>query len=285
MRASLKATFGSTWTGPRSVPNGFRPAVVRLAADAPPMRLEFQVAGLERVYFATLGRYPEHGSAMFLSPRLLDNQGACVEWNWVARPSPARRAGQAVTASCRSTARRSGASRSRWAKSASSSTGNTSDWRWTSATSRRSGCPLRGRRLPADLRPRSGVSQNPGSAVGPRGSRFPRSAIADRDGDGAARRDLERVPADLGRRLRTYYLARPASDWNWPARRSNSSTRPCPGRDLAAELDALADRVGRYALRTEIRLPRRPESSSPGRWTCGDGSSSRTPRSISTGCC
>ncbi|MHB0956985.1 MAG: HzsA-related protein [Pirellulaceae bacterium] len=80
MRASLEATFGASaeQDSARSR-EGFRRAVVRLAADAPPIRLTFHVAGLERLFFATLGRYPDHGSAHFLRPRLFDKQGHCTE--------------------------------------------------------------------------------------------------------------------------------------------------------------------------------------------------------------
>jgi len=80
MRASLEATFGSTAEKDRAgEPNEFRPEIVRLAADAQPVRLEFRVDGLERLYFATLGRQPESGSAHFLSPRLFDKQGNSTE--------------------------------------------------------------------------------------------------------------------------------------------------------------------------------------------------------------
>ena len=80
MLASLEVTFGSTVEkGRAAVPDGFRPAIVRLTAEAQPVRLEFRVDGLERVYFATPGRLPEAGSAHFLSPRLFDNKGNSVE--------------------------------------------------------------------------------------------------------------------------------------------------------------------------------------------------------------
>ncbi len=80
MRASLKATFQATVAQDRGgAPRGFRPALIRLTADAPPLRLEFNIEGVERLYFATLGRYPEHGSAHFLRPRLFDKQGHAVE--------------------------------------------------------------------------------------------------------------------------------------------------------------------------------------------------------------
>ena len=75
--ASLEATFGPLLEKDRGAagPSGFRPASVRLTADGQPVQLEFRVAGLERLYFATLGRPPESGSAHFLSPRLFDKQG------------------------------------------------------------------------------------------------------------------------------------------------------------------------------------------------------------------
>ncbi len=64
LRASLETTFGPTAGINRAAaPSGFRPAIVRLTADAHPVRLEFRVDGLERLYFATLGRKPESGSA------------------------------------------------------------------------------------------------------------------------------------------------------------------------------------------------------------------------------
>ncbi len=80
MRASLQATFGSTVERDRATgPSGFRPAIVRLTADAQPLRLEFRVDGLQRLYFATLGRQRENGSTHFLSPRLFDKQGNSIE--------------------------------------------------------------------------------------------------------------------------------------------------------------------------------------------------------------
>jgi len=80
MRASLEATFGPTVEKDRAAAgeSGFRPAIVRLAADAQPVRLEFRVEGLKRLYFATLGRVA-HGSAHFLNPRLFDKQGNAIE--------------------------------------------------------------------------------------------------------------------------------------------------------------------------------------------------------------
>ena len=81
MLASLEATFGSTIEKDRADAGSsrFRPATKRLTADAQPVRLEFRVDALERLYFATLGRLPENGSAHFLSPRLFDKQGNSVE--------------------------------------------------------------------------------------------------------------------------------------------------------------------------------------------------------------
>jgi len=80
MRASLEATFGSVPEKDRAAEHGgFRPEIVRLTAEGQPVRLEFQIGGLERLYFATLGRHPENGSAHFLSPRLFDKQGNSVE--------------------------------------------------------------------------------------------------------------------------------------------------------------------------------------------------------------
>ncbi len=79
MRALLEAAFGSTVEKDLAAdPSGFRPAMVRLTADAQPVRLEFRVDGLERVYFAALGRPAESGSAQFLSPRLFDKQGNSI---------------------------------------------------------------------------------------------------------------------------------------------------------------------------------------------------------------
>jgi hypothetical protein len=81
MLASLEATFASTVEKDHAAAGAgeFRPAIVRLTADAQPERLEFSVDGLQRLYFATLGREPESGPAHFLSPRLFDKQGNSVE--------------------------------------------------------------------------------------------------------------------------------------------------------------------------------------------------------------
>ena len=81
MLASLEATFGRSDAEDRTAAgtSGFRPAIIRLATDARPVRLELRVDGLERLYFAALGRLPENGSAHFLSPRLFDQQGHSVE--------------------------------------------------------------------------------------------------------------------------------------------------------------------------------------------------------------
>jgi len=80
MRASLEATFGSIFAEADSLTmGGFRPAVVRLAADAAPGLLKLQVTDLERVYFAALGYYPLHGSAYFVRPRLFDKAGGSID--------------------------------------------------------------------------------------------------------------------------------------------------------------------------------------------------------------
>jgi len=79
MLASLEATFGPMVGKDRAgAPAGFQPAMVRLTADGQPLRLEMRVAGLDRLYLATLGRQPEHGSACFLNPRLFDKQGRAM---------------------------------------------------------------------------------------------------------------------------------------------------------------------------------------------------------------
>jgi hypothetical protein len=80
MRASLKAVFGpADAKEPGAGSSGFRPAIERLTADGQPVRLEFRVAGLQRLYFATLGSPAEgSGSAHFLSPRLFDKQSRSV---------------------------------------------------------------------------------------------------------------------------------------------------------------------------------------------------------------
>ena len=80
MRASLGATFGPMVERERATTGSgaFRPGIVRLTAGASPERLEFRVDGLERLYFATLGRPPESGTAHFLSPRLFDKQGNSI---------------------------------------------------------------------------------------------------------------------------------------------------------------------------------------------------------------
>ncbi|MFV2069753.1 MAG: TolB family protein, partial [Pirellulales bacterium] len=78
--ASLEATFGSGADAARGAAySRFQPAIIRLAADAQPVRLELRVEGLKRLYFATLGRQPESGSAHFLSPRLFDKRGHSIE--------------------------------------------------------------------------------------------------------------------------------------------------------------------------------------------------------------
>ncbi|MCY2990434.1 MAG: hypothetical protein NTY19_21535, partial [Planctomycetota bacterium] len=80
MRASLEAAFGPAGEKDQAAgARGFRPAMVRLTADGQPLRLEFRLAGLERLYLATLGRPADgSGSAQFLSPRLFDKQGQSV---------------------------------------------------------------------------------------------------------------------------------------------------------------------------------------------------------------
>lgn len=79
MCASLEAAFGATAEKDLAAdPGGFRPAMVRLTTDGQPVRLEFRVAGLERLYFAALGRPAESGAAQFLAPRLFDRQGNSV---------------------------------------------------------------------------------------------------------------------------------------------------------------------------------------------------------------
>src|SRR3972149_5289981 len=80
MLASLKAVFALTAEKDLAAgPSGFRPAIVRLTADGQPVRLGVRVRGLERLYFATLGRPAVgEGSAHFLSPRLFDKQGNSV---------------------------------------------------------------------------------------------------------------------------------------------------------------------------------------------------------------
>jgi hypothetical protein len=81
LRASLEATVGPTVDEDLAAagPSSFRPAIVRLTPDGQPVRLELNVRGLKRLYFATLGRQQESGSANFLSPRLFDRQGHSVE--------------------------------------------------------------------------------------------------------------------------------------------------------------------------------------------------------------
>lgn len=77
VQASLQATFGDPPA--REATSGeviaFRPAIVRLTAYGAPQHLTFHVAGLERLHFAALGQYPEHGSATFLHPRLITAAG------------------------------------------------------------------------------------------------------------------------------------------------------------------------------------------------------------------
>jgi hypothetical protein len=52
---------------------------MRLTADGVPQHLSFSVTGLERLHFAALGRYPDHGSATFLRPRLITAAGEVIE--------------------------------------------------------------------------------------------------------------------------------------------------------------------------------------------------------------
>lgn len=79
LRASQEATFASVLDEQDSTPGTTtRPVVVALAADAPPVKIELDVRGAEWLYFATLGDYPEHGSAQFLDPQLFDRQGDAV---------------------------------------------------------------------------------------------------------------------------------------------------------------------------------------------------------------
>ena len=80
LRASLHATFEpGADKGRAAEGREFKAKVVRLTADSQPVQLQLEVAGLDRVYFATLGRLPESGSAHFLNLRLFDKQGRCVE--------------------------------------------------------------------------------------------------------------------------------------------------------------------------------------------------------------
>ncbi|NUQ61394.1 MAG: hypothetical protein HUU20_02830 [Pirellulales bacterium] len=79
MRASLEAAFGPADGRDRAGRDEFRPAIIRLTADGQPVRLEFRVRGLERLYLAALGRPPEDGSAHFLSPRLFDKDGNSID--------------------------------------------------------------------------------------------------------------------------------------------------------------------------------------------------------------
>lgn len=79
MRASLEATFGTIVAQRKAAcPKGFQAQVVRLSADMAPLRLSVPVAGVQRLYFSTLGRLPEHGAADFLAPRLFDKRGRAV---------------------------------------------------------------------------------------------------------------------------------------------------------------------------------------------------------------
>jgi hypothetical protein len=80
MGASLEATFAPMVAQEHAASTGsFRPRTVRLVSDGKPILLEFQLRGIKRLYFATLGQYPVHGSAHFLHPRLFDSDGKCVE--------------------------------------------------------------------------------------------------------------------------------------------------------------------------------------------------------------
>ena len=80
MGASLEATFSSmVEENSAAEPSEFCPAIVRLTEDRQPERLEFRVDGLERLYFATLGRLPVAGRAHFLDARLFDKEGTSIE--------------------------------------------------------------------------------------------------------------------------------------------------------------------------------------------------------------
>ena len=80
MLASLEATFGPAAKEDRAAgPGEFRPEIVRLTDDAQPVRIESRIDGLELLYFATLGRLPENGSAHFLNPRVFDKRGNSIE--------------------------------------------------------------------------------------------------------------------------------------------------------------------------------------------------------------
>ena len=79
LSASLEATLGPTVKEDRAARPAIFAAIVRLTADGQPVRLELRVEGFERLYFATLGRQSENGSAQYLSPRLFDKQGNFIE--------------------------------------------------------------------------------------------------------------------------------------------------------------------------------------------------------------
>ena len=80
MRASLEATFAPMLEKERAAQRtGLRQEIARLASEGQPVRLELQLGETERLYFATLGRHPENGSAHFLRPRLFDKEGNFVE--------------------------------------------------------------------------------------------------------------------------------------------------------------------------------------------------------------
>jgi hypothetical protein len=76
LRASLEATFGRSLSiRPDEEAGEFRPAMVQLTATGRPIRLQFPIAGVQRLYFATVGPPDVRGSASFIDVRLIDQAG------------------------------------------------------------------------------------------------------------------------------------------------------------------------------------------------------------------
>jgi hypothetical protein len=86
LRASLQAscdavesTSDESNSDESNSEQAFRPAIVRLTADGAPRHFVFPVTRIERLHFAALGRYPDHGSATFLRPRLIKADGEVTD--------------------------------------------------------------------------------------------------------------------------------------------------------------------------------------------------------------
>ena len=298
LRASLEATFAAAVKKDRATrPSGFQPKVVKLTADAKPVRLEFRVDGLERLVFATLGQWPEHGATFFLSPRLFDKQGNSIELkldSTMVEGKINHRKAKATKQTIDGTTYRGFALAPREVNIPFAlSPGEVSfklDGKYERLDvlvyyypARKRSAAARGRRLPTDRSPRA-------SSVDRFKSRktlfdlvardFQGPAIANRNGDGAEYRRY------LGVRLYDATVsgilhcvlsrACKGSDWSWPAKRSTTCSRTAPRPEMAAEL-----KLARTSSFEQGRPRTNPGSSvgreplSPRRSTSDAGSSSR----------